>query len=103
LVALAGVAPHDAPHGGVGFQRGRIDRDAPVLQQPGRGQPFLDPGEDGSMRLEVDESPRPGDRRTIRRRRLQAQGWASSSGATTPEGVFPSITPTGTTMTTPTL
>jgi hypothetical protein len=33
LVRLAGVAADDAAHGGVGFQRRRVDRHRPAFQQ----------------------------------------------------------------------
>jgi len=46
-------------HGGVGFQRGCVDRDGLALEEPDLDQPLLHPGEHRAMRLDVDQAPRP--------------------------------------------
>ena len=67
LIALPGVAPHDAPHRGVRLERGRVDRDRLALEQPGLDEPLLHPREDGAVRLQIDQAPRPRNRRMIGR------------------------------------
>src|SRR3989454_265587 len=73
LVALAGVAPHDAAHRGVGLQRRRVDRHGAPLEQASRGETLLHPGEDGAMRFHVDQPPRARERRVIRGRGVEAE------------------------------
>ena len=51
LIGFRRVPPHDAAHRGVGFQRGRIDRDGLALEEPDLDQPLLHPGEHRAMRL----------------------------------------------------
>jgi len=66
LIGFLGIPPHDAAHGGVGFQRRRIDRDRLALQEPGLHQSLLHPREHGAMRVHVDQAPRPRNGRVIR-------------------------------------
>ena len=73
LIALPGVAPHDAAHGRVRLEHGGINRDRLALEQARRHQPLLHPGEDRAVTLEVDDAPRPGNRRMIRRRLVHRQ------------------------------
>jgi len=73
LIRLARIAPHDAAQRGVGFERRRIDPDRLALDEIGGRQYLQDPGEDGAVGLEIDEAPRPRDRRMLRRRLLEAQ------------------------------
>src|SRR6202165_6098628 len=73
LIALPGVAAHDAAHGRVRLERGGVDRDRLTLAQPRRRQSLLHPREDGAVTLEVDDAPRPGNRRVMRGRRFCRQ------------------------------
>ena len=73
LIAFRRVAPHDAAHRGVRFERGRVDRDRFPREQPGFDEALLHPGEDRAVRLQVDQAPRPRNRRMIRRRLLHAR------------------------------
>ena len=67
LIALAGVAPHDAAHRGVRLERGGIDRHGLPLEQSRLDESLLHPREDGAVRLDIDQAPRPRDRRMIGR------------------------------------
>src|SRR5262249_41304306 len=71
FVALAAVAPHDAAQTCVGFERRRVNADRLPLHQPGRCEALQDPGEDRSVRFEVDQPTRTRNRRVIRRGVLQ--------------------------------
>ena len=51
-VALAGVAPDDRPHGGVGLHGGSIDADPLALDQAVLGEALQHPGEDRFVHLE---------------------------------------------------
>ena len=73
LIALPGVAAHDATHGRVRLEHGGVNRDRLALEQARRHQPLLHPREDGAVTLEVDDAPRPGNRRMIRRRLVHRQ------------------------------
>ena len=75
-IRLAGfprVPAHDTPHGGVGLQRRRVDRDRPALQQAGGRQALLDPREHRPVRLHIDHAAGARNRRVIRGRRLQPE------------------------------
>ena len=80
LVRLARVAADDAPHGGVGLQRCRVDRHGPALQQAGGLQSLLRPGEDRAMRLERDQPPGARNRGVIRRCRIEAEPHEAAHG-----------------------
>jgi hypothetical protein len=67
LIALARVPPHDAAHGRVRFECGRIDRDRFPVQQPGVDEPLQHPREDRPVRLHVNQAPGPRNRRMIGR------------------------------------
>jgi hypothetical protein len=67
LIALPGVAAHNAAHGRVRFEHGGVNRDGFAPEQARRHQPLRHPPEDGAVALEVDDAPRPRDRRMIRR------------------------------------
>ena len=73
LIALPAVAPHDTAHRRIRLERGRIDRDGLTLEQPRLHQPDLHPREHRAVRLEVDQAPRPGNRRVIGRGLVQRQ------------------------------
>jgi hypothetical protein len=73
LVVLPGVAAHDAAHGRVRLEHGRVNRDGLALEQARRHQLDLHPCKDGAVTLEVDDAPRPGNRRMIRRRLVHRQ------------------------------
>jgi len=45
-----------------------VNSDGLALEQSRRHQPLLHPGEHRAVALEVDDTPRPGDRRVIGRR-----------------------------------
>ena len=67
LIVFSRIAPHDAAHRRIGFERRRIDRHRLALEQPGLGQPLLDPREDGAMGLQIDQPSRARNRRVIGR------------------------------------
>jgi hypothetical protein len=73
LIARARVAPHEAAQRRVGFQRRRIDADRRAVDQARIGQSLQHPGEDGFVRLQIDQAPCPGNRRMVGRRRGQHQ------------------------------
>src|ERR1700704_2506968 len=73
LIARPGVAAHDAPHGRVRLEHDAVNRDRLALEPARRHQPLLHPCEDGAVTLEVDDAPRPGNRRMIRRRFVHRQ------------------------------
>jgi hypothetical protein len=58
LIAFTGVAPHDAAQGGVGLQRRRVDADGLPLHQARVGESLQHPGEDGFVRLQIDQPTR---------------------------------------------
>src|ERR1700730_12052988 len=68
LIALPRVASHDTAHCRVRLERGGVNRDGLAPEQSCRHQPLLHPREDGAVALEVDDAPRPGNRRMIGRR-----------------------------------
>src|ERR1035437_7515618 len=53
LIALLGVASHDAAHRRVRLERGGVNRDRLPLEQSCLHQPLLHPREDGAVGLEV--------------------------------------------------
>src|SRR6202022_4037110 len=67
LIALPGVAAHNAAHCRVRFEHGGVNRAGFAPEQSRRHQPLLHPREDGTVALEVDDAPRPRNRRMIRR------------------------------------
>src|ERR1700685_104786 len=73
LIALPGVAAHNAAHGRVRLERGAVNRDRLAPEQARRHQLLLHPGEDSAVALEVDDAPRSGKRRMIRRRLVHWQ------------------------------
>ena len=73
LIRLPGVPAHDAAHRGIRFQGRRVDRNRLPLEKSRLPQSFLDPAEHLTVRLNIDQSPRPRDRRMIRRLLLQTQ------------------------------
>ena len=73
VVLLSRVAPHDATHGGIRLQRGRVDAYRLALQQMLPGENCLHPREDLAVRLHVDQPARARDRRVVRRRLAQAK------------------------------
>jgi hypothetical protein len=73
LVRLARVAPDDAPQRRIRLQGGRIDADRLARDQVRRREHLQDPREHGPVRLQIDQPPRPRDRRVLRRRLLQAE------------------------------
>ena len=73
LIRLAGVAAHDTPQGGVRFKGRGIDPDGRALHEVGGRQHLQDPGEHRPVRLQIDQAPRPRDRRVLGRRLLEAK------------------------------
>ena len=73
LIRLARVAPHDAPQGSGRFERRRVDPDRCALDEIGRRQHLQDPREDGAVGFQIEQAPRPRDRRMLRRRLVEAQ------------------------------
>jgi hypothetical protein len=73
VIALAGVAPHDAAKSGIRFQRRGVNADGFAFDQPRIRQSLQHPGEDRLVRLEIDQAPRAGNRRMIRWRLRQHQ------------------------------
>ena len=63
FVACAPVASHDAAQRRAGFERGAIDADRRAAHQAGIGQWLQDPGEDGVVRVDVDQAARARQRR----------------------------------------
>ena len=72
-IGFRGIASHDAAHGRVGLERGRIDRDGLALEQSRLDQPLLDPREDRAMGLQIDRASRARDRRVIGGRLVQRE------------------------------
>ncbi len=58
LIALPGVATHDAAQRGIRLQRRRVNPDRLPLHQAGVGQALQHPGEDGLVRLQIDRATR---------------------------------------------
>ena len=79
-VAFARVPSHDAAHGRICFERRRVDADGLAAQQLGLDQPRLHPREDRPMRLDVDQTTGPRDRRMVRGRVFQAQPQEGAHG-----------------------
>ena len=73
LIRLTRVAPHDAPQGRVRFESRRIDSNGLALHEVGGCQHLQDPHEDRAVRLLVDQSSRPRDRRVLGRCFVEAQ------------------------------
>jgi hypothetical protein len=80
LIALAGIAPHDAAQGGVSLQRRRINADGLALDQARIGQALQHPGEDRLVRLEINQATSAGNRRMVRRRVRQHQAEKLAQG-----------------------
>ena len=80
LIRLARVAPHDAPQRRVGFQRRRIDADGLALDEAGQRQHLQDPGQDGTVGLQIDQAAAPRDRRVLGRRLVQSQAHEATEG-----------------------
>ena len=80
LVRLARIPSHDAPQRRVRLQRGRIDPDRLPLDEIRRRQDLQDPREDRAVCLQIDEAPRPRDRRVFRRDFVQAQAQKPTKG-----------------------
>ena len=80
LIGFLRVPPHDAAHGGVGFQRGGVDRDGFALQESRLDQPLLDPREDRAMRLDSDQAARPRNRRVVGGRLVERQPHETTDG-----------------------
>jgi len=80
LIRFTGVAPDDAAHRRVGFERGRIDGDRLPRQQLGLDESLLHPREDLAVRLEVDQATRARNRRMIGRRIVHAQPQKTADG-----------------------
>ena len=82
------VLAHDRTQGGIGLERGRVDRDRLALQQPATAQDRQDPGEDLPVRLEVDQSSRPRERAVVGRRlcEVDAQEAAQRQAVRAPPG-----------------
>jgi hypothetical protein len=62
------IASHDRAHRRRSLQRGRINALPLALQQAAIRQALQNPSENFTVRLQVDQPPRPRDRRVIRRR-----------------------------------
>ena len=74
LIRLPGVPAHDAAHRGIRFQGRRVDRNRLPLEKSRLPQSFLDPVLNISRCVSTSiRSPRPRDRRMIRRLLLQTQ------------------------------
>ena len=73
LIALARVAPHDAAQRRVRLQRRRVDASGLAPNQVRLGEALQHPGEDGLVRLEIDQATRARNRRVIGRRLGQYQ------------------------------
>ncbi len=71
VVALPGVAPHDAPHRRVRLERRRVNRHRLSLEQSRLHEALLHPREDRPVGVQIDQAPRPRDRRMVRRGLLQ--------------------------------
>ena len=80
LIGFPGVAPDDAAHRRVGFERGRIDGDRLPLQQLGVDESLLHPREDLAVRLEVDQATRSRNRRMIGRDIIHAEPQKTADG-----------------------
>ena len=68
LVGFSRVPPLDAPHRRVRFQRRRINADRLSPDQPRSRHPLQNPREHRYVRLHIDQSTRPGQRRLVWRR-----------------------------------
>ena len=73
VIALPGVAPYDAAHGRVRFERGRIDRQRFPFNQTRDSQTLKHPREHRPMGVQIDQSARPRYRRMIWRTLGQPQ------------------------------
>ncbi len=73
VIALPGVAAHDAAHGRVRLECRGIDRERFPFDQPGDPQTLKHPREHRPMDVQIDQSPPPRYRRMIRRRLGQRQ------------------------------
>jgi len=73
LVRLARVPADEAAHGGIRFQRGRVERHRPPLQQFGGHHPLLHPREARSMRFHVDQAAGAREGGMIRRRGVEPE------------------------------
>ena len=65
LICLTRVAAHDAPQRRVGLKRCGIDPDRLSLDEIGRREHLQDPGKDCPVRLQIDQAPRPRNRRVL--------------------------------------
>src|SRR3954469_940168 len=65
LIAFAGIAPDDAPHGRVRLEGRRIDRYGLACEESGRDESLVHPREHRPVRLEIDQASRPRNRRMI--------------------------------------
>ena len=65
IIALARVAPHDTAQGGIRFEGGGIDADRLPRDQAGVGQTLQHPRKHRRVGLQIDQPPRPRDRRVV--------------------------------------
>ena len=65
LRCLTRVAAHAAPQRRVGFKRCGIDPDRLSRDEIGRREHLQDPGKDRPVRLQIDQAPRPRNRRVL--------------------------------------
>ena len=82
LIALAGIAPHDAAQRRIRFQRRRIDADRLALHQLASARRSQHPREHGLMRLDIDQPPRARHRRMIGRRLVQLESQKARARST---------------------
>src|SRR6516164_4555935 len=73
LIALTGVAPHDAAQRRIRLQRRRVDAHSLAIHQARVRKALQHPGEDRLVRLKIDQATRTRDRRVIGRRLRQHQ------------------------------
>ena len=78
LIRFARVAPHDAPQRRIRFERRRIDADRLSLDEVRRGQHLQDPRKHGTVGLQIDQAPRPRDRRVLGRDLVEPQAQESA-------------------------
>lgn len=64
----ARVASNEAPQRGVRFQRRRVDADRLAFNEAGRAEALQHPRRHGPMGFEIDQTPRPRNRRVVGRR-----------------------------------
>jgi hypothetical protein len=80
VVALSGIASHEAAQRRIRLQRRRVNANGLALHQPRIGEALQHPCEDGHVGLEIDQATCAGNRRMVRRRLRQYQAEKLAQG-----------------------